>query len=222
MTRTTDSAGVLAAAQGLLARPGRSFLAIVGAPGSGKSTFAAQLCAKLDEAAPGAAAVLQMDGFHYDDAVLRAMGRLPWKGAPDTFDVGGLRATLQRLHDPEEGAVAVPVFDRTLELSRGAAWIIPAEIRLVIVEGNYLLLNRDPWSALAPFFDLTVYLSVAEDELRRRLRKRWEGYRLSPEATAFKLEENDIPNGLTVIRDSRSADIIVVHEAAAQPPRRDP
>jgi len=207
--RATDRAGVLEAAEQLLAHPGRRFIAIAGAPGSGKSTFATEVCAALEARAPGAAGVLQMDGFHYDDAVLRAKGRLPWKGAPDTFDIGGLRSTLQRLRDPSEGAVAVPVFDRGLELSRAAARIIPPEVRLVITEGNYLLLDREPWRALAPLFDLTVYLSVSEEELRRRLKKRWVGFGLSPEEIRFKLEENDVPNGRAVIEESLPANLIV-------------
>jgi len=208
-TRATERPGVLEAAGALLARPGRRFIAIVGAPGSGKSTFATQICAELESQSPGAVAVLQMDGFHYDDAVLRAKGRLPWKGAPDTFDVGGLKSTLQRLRDPSEGAVAVPVFDRNLELSRAAARIIPPDVRLIITEGNYLLLDREPWREIAPLFDLTVYLSVSEEELRRRLTRRWEGYDLSPEEITFKLEENDVPNGRTVIKESLPANLII-------------
>lgn len=122
MGKRVDLDGLVQVARDLLARPGRQVMAIAGAPGAGKST----LVERLADALKGQpVAILPMDGFHYDDAVLHAMGRRPWKGAPDTFDVGGLRSVLLRLRDGAEGAVAVPVFDRDLEISRGSARIIP-------------------------------------------------------------------------------------------------
>ena len=133
MSQKVDFDALVTVARGLLARPGRQVLAIAGAPGSGKSTLVERLAERL---ADPAVAILPMDGFHYDDAVLHAMGRRPWKGAPDTFDVGGLRSALSRLRDPAEGAVAVPVFDRDLEISRGSARIIGPDARLILAEGN--------------------------------------------------------------------------------------
>lgn len=206
MTQETDLAGLAKAALGLLVRPGRHVVAVAGAPGSGKSTLAERL---LDALPPGLATILPMDGFHYDDAVLHQMGRRPWKGAPDTFDVGGLRSTLHRLRDPAEGAVAVPVFDRDMEISRGSARIVLPDARLIIAEGNYLLLDRAPWSDLAPLFDLTVFVDVPEDELRRRLTRRWQGYGLTADQIAFKLDENDLPNGRAIIAGSRPADLVI-------------
>lgn len=209
MTSSTDFSGVMAAALGLLARLGRHVIAVAGAPGSGKSTLAERLHDALEAQAPGLSTILPMDGYHYDDAVLHQMGRRPWKGAPDTFDVGGLRNTLKRLRDPSEGAVAVPVFDRGLEISRGSARIVPAEARLILAEGNYLLLDQAPWSDLAPMFDLTVFVDVPEPELRRRLTRRWQDFGLSPDEIAFKLDENDLPNGRAIISGSRAADLVV-------------
>ena len=154
------------------------------------------------------AALLPMDGFHFDDAVLRDLGRLPWKGAPDTFDVGGLLSTLKRLRDGED-AVAVPVFDRDLEISRGAARIIPRRTRLIVVEGNYLLLDRTPWQSLTTFFDVTVMIDVPEDVLRDRLTARWQHHGLTEAQIARKLDDNDLPNGRTVRDESRRADLIL-------------
>jgi pantothenate kinase len=199
--------------EALLARlttPGtsRQIVAIAGAPGSGKSTLAEILVARLNAATPGSAAFFPMDGFHYDDAVLYARGRRPWKGAPDTFDVGGLCATLARLKARDED-VAVPVFDRALEISRGSAAIIPASVRTIVCEGNYLLLNRAPWTTLQPFWDLTVLIHVPEDELRRRLTARWQHYGLTPEQIAHKLDGNDLPNGRMVMADSITPAVIL-------------
>lgn len=186
---------------------GRIFVAIAGAPGSGKSTVAEALYEALASRHQGKVAILPMDGFHYDDAVLQAMGRRPWKGAPDTFDVGGLRSVLQRLKDPSETRIAVPVFDRELEISRGSARIIASDVELILVEGNYLLLQDEPWCELHPYFDMTILIDVPEEELRRRLRKRWVRYGLSEEDILHKLDGNDLPNGRAVIDRSIEADI---------------
>jgi pantothenate kinase len=183
--------------------PYRSIVAVAGPPGAGKSTLAADLVLAQDDAA-----LLPMDGFHFDDAVLRDLGRLPWKGAPDTFDVGGLLSTLKRLRDGED-AVAVPVFDRDLEISRGAARIIPRRTRLIVVEGNYLLLDRTPWQSLTTFFDVTVMIDVPEDVLRDRLTARWQHHGLTEAQIARKLDDNDLPNGRTVRDESRRADLIL-------------
>ena len=204
MSEAIDFEGLVALAQGLLARPGRQVIAIVGAPGAGKSTLVERLAESLDETA-----ILPMDGFHYDDAVLHQMGRRPWKGAPDTFDVRGLRSTLARLRDPAEGPVAVPVFDRDLEISRGSARIIGAQARLILAEGNYLLLNAAPWPSLRPQFDLTIRIEVPEDELRRRLTRRWIGYGLTEAEIAFKLDENDLPNGRVIMREGVDPDYLL-------------
>ena len=129
----------LAAEQGAV----RRIVAVVGAPGSGKSGFARRLEARL--AGRVAAQVLAMDGFHYDDLVLEARGQRARKGAPFTFDTGGLAATLGRLA-ADAGDVAVPVFDRSIEIARAGARIIEAATRLVIVEGNWLLLDEPGWA----------------------------------------------------------------------------
>jgi pantothenate kinase len=184
----------------------RQIISIAGPPGSGKSTVAERLVAAANAARPGFAALLPMDGFHYDDGLLQALGRLARKGAPDTFDVGGLRHMLARLRARDEDAVAVPVFDRSAELARAGARLIPRAVGLVVVEGNYLLLREPPWNALGAAFDLTVMIETPEAELRARLARRWQHYRLAPEAIAQKLDGNDLPNGRRVVQDSLQPD----------------
>ncbi len=185
---------------------GRVVAALAGAPGSGKSTVAERLCGALNAQRPGMAAVLPMDGYHYDDLHLVPAGLRPRKGAPETFDVGGLYHTLRRIRARDEGFVAVPVFDRDIEIARAGARMIPADVPVIIVEGNYLLLGQEPWSRLRPLFDVAVLVDVPEPVLRDRLTARWRHYDLTPDEIAWKLDGNDLPNGRFVMAESRGED----------------
>ena len=185
---------------------GRVIAALAGAPGSGKSTVAERLCEALNAGQAGLAAVLPMDGYHYDDLHLVPAGLRPRKGAPETFDVGGLFHTVTRLRARDEDFVAVPVFDRDIEIARAGARMIAADVPVIIVEGNYLLLGQEPWSRLRPLFDVAVLVDVPEPVLRERLTARWQHYDLTPEEIAWKLDGNDLPNGRFVMDQSRGAD----------------
>ncbi|KQT88206.1 nucleoside/nucleotide kinase family protein [Aurantimonas sp. Leaf443] len=204
----TDLAGLAAA---LLALPGetRHLVAVAGAPGSGKTTFTERLAAALNEARPGCAAVVAMDGFHYDDRVLEARGHRPRKGAPHTFDVDGLASLLDRLRADDGRAIAVPVFDRDLEIARAGARIVDPAARLVLVEGNYLLLDDPAWTPLRPRFDASVLLDVPAAILEERLTRRWQGYGLEGETMRQKMEGNDLPNMRLVLERSAAADYAV-------------
>lgn len=190
--------------------PARRLVAIAGAPGSGKSAFVDALQRAI--AGRVLSEVLPMDGFHFDDTVLDARGHRPRKGAPHTFDVQGLATTLDRLAADDGREVAVPVFDRSIEIARAGARIIGPAARLILVEGNYLLLDDSDWAPLRHFFGLTVFLDVSESVLDERLRARWAGYRLSPDEIRRKLEENDLPNARLVVRSSVPADVVVRNE----------
>lgn len=186
------------------ATAGRVIVALAGAPGSGKSTLAEQLVDSLNNRQPGLAAILPMDGYHFDDLYLVPAGLRARKGAPQTFDVGGLFHTLKRLRARDEADVAVPVFDRKIEIARAGARLIPASVGVIVVEGNWLLLKQPPWDRLHPMFDVTVMIDVDEPVLRQRLRGRWEGLGLDEAEIAKKLEENDLPNG-RLVRDASIA-----------------
>lgn len=190
---------------------GRSIVGLAGAPGSGKSTVAERLVDAVNAQNPGFAALLPMDGYHFDDVLLNQLGRRARKGAPDTFDVGGLRHMLMRLRACDETEVAVPVFDREIEIARAASRMIPQSVGLVVAEGNYLLLGEAPWLGLQAQFDLTVMIDCPEDELRRRLTARWLHYNLTPDQITAKLEENDLPNGRRVAAYSVPADYILAN-----------
>ncbi|MCV2865907.1 nucleoside triphosphate hydrolase [Defluviimonas sp. WL0075] len=184
----------------------RLMVAVAGPPGSGKSTLAEQVVAGL--VARGAAAVLMpMDGFHLDNRLLEPRGLLPRKGAPETFDFHGFAHALNRVRN--EPSVILPVFDRDREIAIAGAAEIRPETRIVVAEGNYLLLDEDPWRALAPLWDLSVFLSVPVEELERRLVGRWLAHGFAPEAARAKALGNDLPNAERVMRAARRADIVI-------------
>ena len=183
----------------------RFVVAIAGPPGSGKSTLAQRLNVVLPE---DASAVVPMDGFHFDDVVLDSRGLRPRKGAPETFDYAGFAALLKRIRagEPE---VAIPVFDRSMELSRAGASIIGSVVKFVLVEGNYLLLDEEPWSALSGLFDFSIFVDVPRGELERRLLERWRGHGKSDEDARAWIASNDLPNIERVLARRRQADLVV-------------
>jgi pantothenate kinase len=185
----------------------RFMVGIAGAPASGKSTLAEHLRDALI-AMRETAIVVPMDGFHYDDAVLNARGHRPRKGAPYTFDARGFEALLHRIK-AREPDIAIPVFDRTQELSRAAADIVTDEAKFIIVEGNYLLLKQEPWNRLKPIFDFTIYRSVPIEELEARLIKRWLDLGFDMDYAKNWIASNDLLNIKTVIAESSQADLVL-------------
>src|SRR3982750_2321670 len=117
----------------------RRLIGITGAPGAGKSTYAARLAGELSPDAM----VLPMDGFHLPQARLVELGRRERMGAPDTFDVDGFVELLGALRSGS--VVRAPGFDRTTEEAVPGAIEIDERQRILIIEGNYLLHDADGW-----------------------------------------------------------------------------
>ncbi|WP_406870336.1 hypothetical protein ABEB22_11565 [Thioclava sp. 'Guangxiensis'] len=187
----------------------RLVIAVAGAPGSGKSRLAQEICDALNAKAPASAAILPMDGFHRSNDWLDARGLRPRKGAPETFDTTGFAALLQKARMAGQ-PLSVPTFDRDTDAVIPAGCEIEAQTRIIITEGNYLLLNRDGWRDLFPLFDLTIRLHVPEDELRDRLTRRWKKYGLPADEITRRVEENDLPNGRILLTEGRAADLRVL------------
>ena len=185
----------------------RFIVAIAGPPGAGKSTLADALQEELTRRGEKSA-VLPMDGFHMDNGILEERGLLKRKGAPETFDVRAFIDIVAAVRKADE-EVLVPVFDRAREIAIASARVIAPETRIILAEGNYLLLDEAPWSRLAGLFDLTIFVGPSYEVLEERLRQRWIHYGLDTAGIEWKLYGNDLPNGKRIIDKSRPADIAI-------------
>ena len=184
----------------------RILVGIAGAPGAGKSTLSQSLSTKLNKS-EHVAAVIPMDGYHLDDSLLEDLGLLKRKGAPETFDFAGFKHLLLRIKNEDE--VVYPVFDREREISIAGAGILKKNIRIVIVEGNYLLFDEEPWSCLSKLWDYSVFLDVELKVLEQRLIDRWLDHGFSRAEAQQKALGNDIQNSKRVIASRIQADRII-------------
>jgi fructokinase len=148
-----------------------------------------------------------MDGYHLDDSLLKDLGLLKRKGAPETFDFVGFKHLLLRVKNEDE--VVYPVFDREREISIAGAGILKKNIRIVIVEGNYLLFDEEPWSCLSELWDYSVFLDVELTVLEQRLIDRWIDLGFSRAEAQQKALENDIQNAKRVIASRIQANKII-------------
>ncbi|WP_213959848.1 MULTISPECIES: nucleoside/nucleotide kinase family protein [unclassified Variovorax] len=173
--------------ESLLASGRRRLLGLVGAPGSGKSTFAAALQAAFGERAQ----VVPMDGFHLANVELTRLGRAERKGAPDTFDQAGYGTLLERLRSQDDDEIVyAPEFRREIEEPVAGAIAVLPQTQLIISEGNYLL----HWHTIAPLFDEVWYIDVDEALRHERLVRRHEQFGRSPEAARAWVAATDEPN----------------------------
>ncbi|ADG80133.1 Putative fructose transport system kinase OS=Tsukamurella paurometabola (strain ATCC 8368 / DSM/ CCUG 35730 / CIP 100753 / JCM 10117 / KCTC 9821 / NBRC 16120 / NCIMB 702349 / NCTC 13040) OX=521096 GN=Tpau_3554 PE=4 SV=1 [Tsukamurella paurometabola] len=196
---------LLADARALTSRPGRTILGITGAPASGKSTLAERLVEELGDAA----ALVPMDGFHLDDAVLRAHGSWGRKGAIDTFDGAGYAHLLRRLRVAEH-TVYAPRFDRGLEASIAGAVEIPPTVPLVVTEGNYLLADTGPWPAARAAIDEVWFLRIDTGIRRERLIERHRRFGRSLDDARERALGSDENNAELIESGAGRADRIVV------------
>jgi pantothenate kinase len=208
-------AQLLERARGLVRDGRRAVLGITGAPAAGKTTLAAELIRALAPAPPpglrsGAwVAHVPMDGFHLADVELDRLGRRDRKGAPDTFDALGYAALLRRLRDDVDDIVYAPGFERTLEQPIAGTIPVYRDARLIISEGNYLLLDQPCWAGVRPLCTEVWYVQLDPGERLRRLVERHMRFGKDERTAVIWATGTDERNAAEVAGTMARADLIV-------------
>ena len=200
------------------AKQHRIIIYLAAPPGAGKSTLAAYL-EYLSKTIPDYPKfqVLPMDGFHHTNAYLNAHTTIKdgqtialksIKGAPETFDVTNLSTHIRSLSD--DHPLKWPIYDRTLHDPIDDAILIDGQI--LLIEGNYLLLDTSAWSDLYPYTDDTLFIQADPEQLKSRLINRKAKSMHYRQAVRF-YQDSDRINVMTVLQHSRAARITLRLEA---------
>mgnify|MGYP003351810968 CR=1 FL=1 len=202
-----DFSQALARAKNFLANSKtRTIIGIVGKPGAGKSRLSSFLIENLpsDEVA-----LLPMDGYHLSNKILASLGRSDRKGAPDTFDSQGFAALLARISSERDSDIYFPIFYREIEESFAADGVITAKTKLVITEGNYLLLEEGGWGQVASHLTESWFVEINDDLRLERLVDRHHKYGKERQAAFEWAHGTDERNAQLVDKTKAKANFLV-------------
>lgn len=196
----------------------RYLVAIGGSPGSGKTTTAKMVTHLLNKGSVKRTALISMDGFHLSRA---ALDKLPdpemahaRRGAPWTFDLPRFQDFVRRLYTwanavplctsvkgwSDAEVLTAPTFDHEVKDPVEDGIIITPDTSIIILEGNYLLLNEPGWRDISSLFDYRVFINIDLQEARSRVAKRHvhAGIERTLEEGLRRVDGNDYLNGLLI------------------------
>ncbi len=195
----------------------RQMIAVAGPPGAGKSSFCAILAGVVNaRASAEIAVVVGLDGWHYPNAYLlshtavideQTVTLRSIKGRPETYDAAAMGAALEQMR--AGGQVKYPLYSRITHDPIPNAGQVSAHHRLVLVEGNYLLLNRPPWDALLPLFHRSILVRLSGAPLEESLRARHARGGKDAAAILRQLDVVDLPDTRLVLSSSVIPDLLV-------------
>lgn len=193
---------------------GRRILVMLAAPpGAGKTTlntFLSRL--SREEAGVSPIQAIGMDGFHRPQAYLtshvtirdgKSIPMVEVKGAPETFDLEKLTEAVKKAASGER--CPWPAYDRMLHDPIENAVTVDGDI--VLLEGNYLLLDKDGWRDLKAFADYTVSVRADESILRARLIDRRIKTKVDRERAVRFVDFSDMPNVRLCLEKTLPADL---------------
>ncbi|KAL1852839.1 hypothetical protein Daus18300_012002 [Diaporthe australafricana] len=195
-------------------------IAISGVPGSGKTSLATAVAAEI-EASCGRdcpTVIVPMDGFHLYRSQLAAMPNpaeaIHRRGAAFTFDAERFRQLVRALREPVTGAtpaVYAPSFDHAVKDPVEDDVEIPRGARVVIFEGLYLSLGREPWGSAARLMDELWFLDVDSEVARARLIKRHVASGIVPdeEAARHRVSSTDQLNADDILSNRLPVDELI-------------
>lgn len=184
----------------------RILIGIIGEPGSGKST----LTEKIRERFPTRElAIVSMDGYHLSNKILNERGIRNVKGAPQTFDALGFTELLRRIKTTTQETIFYPIFHREIEESIAAEGEITPEVKVVVVEGNYLLHPHDGWGGVSELLDKSFYIDLPDEIRIHRLILRHAKYgKTLDEAKSWALGSDEANASIIRLGKSGATEII--------------
>ncbi|MHC4307996.1 MAG: nucleoside/nucleotide kinase family protein [Planctomycetota bacterium] len=189
---------------------GRYFLGITGCPAAGKSMLARNLKDEINfRTGDDLAAVVPMDGFHLPNYILKQRALSDIKGAPETFDADSFAELINRLHEFPDRSIMCPAYNRKIhDPVENSITILPCN-QLIIVEGNYLLLNISPWNTIRTKMNEVWYIDTPLKTVKERLLHRHIAGGAGKDKAERKVTSVDLPNAVLVKKTLLAADKVV-------------